>query len=192
MSNTANILKTIIQSRRSIFPKSYISKEIDDALIEEILESAIYAPNHKRTEPWRFVVFKNGGKIRLGAEMARIYKERSNPETFLEKKYNGLLEKSEQAGCMVAIIAPLHPEKLPEWEEVAALGCAMQNIALTVTANGLGGYWSSPPPITGLGDFLQLAPNEKCFGLFYMGYYEEEPRAAVRTPITRKLSWVKE
>lgn len=192
MSNHADLLKSIIQSRRSVFPKSYRKQEIEDALIRDILESAIYAPNHKRTEPWRFVVFKGQGKIRLANVLAKTYKQQVKPEVFLEKKYNSFLEKAEQAGCMVAIVASFHPDKLPEWEEIAAIGCAMQNVALSVTANGLGGYWSSPGVISGLGALLNLEQNEKCVGIFYMGYYDEAPRGGLRTPIERKLTWIKD
>ena len=37
-----------------------------------------------------------------------------------------------------------HEGKLmPEWEETAAVACAVQNMHLTLTAEGLAGYWSS-------------------------------------------------
>ena len=32
---------------------------------------------------------------------------------------------------------------MPEWEETAAVACAVQNMHLTLTAEGLAGYWSS-------------------------------------------------
>ncbi len=191
MNNEASTLKNIIQSRRSIFARNYVQKPIEDHLIEEIIESAIYAPTHKRTEPWRFIAFKDEGKTKLGTELARVYKENTNEETFLEKKYLSISENAQRAGCMIAIIAVLHPDKLPEWEEVAAIGCAVQNMALTTEVNGLGGYWSSPWIVNHLSEFLSLQANERCLGFFYLGYHEEPQRKAIRTPIENKLSWVK-
>lgn len=191
MNQEKEVLRDIIRSRRSIFPASYTEQELADNLIEEILESAIYAPTHKQTEPWRFIVFKGDGKAALGAEIARLYKEKTAAHLFLEKKYNAIQTKANQAGCMVAIIATLHPDKLPEWEELAAVACAVQNIALTVHAHGLGGYWSSPAVISKLGDHLELKENEQCLGLFYMGYHNAPERKAIRTPIEDKIKWVR-
>ena len=44
------------------------------ALVEKVLESAVHAPNHKITEPWRFHVFAGKGRgefARARAELAR-------------------------------------------------------------------------------------------------------------------------
>ena len=58
----AEILKEIIESRRSIFPKDYTGEEIEQEILDEILRSATFAPNHKRTKPWRFKIFKGEEK----------------------------------------------------------------------------------------------------------------------------------
>jgi nitroreductase len=188
--NKSAVLATIIKDRRSIFPASYIDKEIPKYLIEQILESANYAPTHKLTQPWRFVVITNEAKTRLGEELGKLYKEHIPAEKFLQKKYDSFAEKTKQAGCIIAINIAFNPDKLPAWEEIAATACAVQNMALTAEALDLGAYWSSPPLIEGLGDFLGLAAHEKCYGLFYLGYHNEAPREANRTPITEKVKWL--
>ncbi|MNY64863.1 hypothetical protein D3C86_2020370 [compost metagenome] len=63
-------------------------------------------------------------------------------------------------------------------------------MALTAEALNIGAYWSSPGTIADLKGFLDLNDQEKCFGLFYMGYHDEVPRAAKRTPIEDKVRWV--
>ena len=40
----------LIKTRRSIFPEQFNSKEIDDETIDLLLESANWAPTHKKTE----------------------------------------------------------------------------------------------------------------------------------------------
>lgn len=192
MEKEIDILNTIIKRRRSIFPISYTNQEIPVEVIRQILESANYAPTHKLTEPWRFVVFRNKGKWKLGEQLARLYKENTPAASFLQKKYDSITEKVRQSSCVIAINAQLNPDKLPAWEEIAALACAVQNMALTAEALNVGAYWSSPEMISYLGDFLQLGENEKCFGLFYMGYHNEEVRPAKRTPIENKVRWVEE
>jgi len=192
MEKEIDILSSVIQRRRSIFPPSYTKEEIPSAIIEQVLESANYAPTHKLTQPWRFIVYRNEGKHRLGEEMARLYKEMTPEEQFLQKKYDAIVDKFDQSSCVIALNAQFHPEILPEWEEIASFACAVQNMALTAEALKLGAYWSSPGTITELGEYMELAPNEKCFGLFYMGYHNEAPRLAKRTSMAQKVKWVEE
>lgn len=190
MEDEKTILSNIIKRRRSVFPDSYTGQEIPVAVIREILESANYAPTHKITEPWRFTVFRNDGKIKLGNELARLYKIGIPAHQFLQKKYDSIIEKATQASCIIALNAKLNADKVPEWEELAALACAVQNMALTAETLKVGAYWSSPGMIADLKEYLNLDETEKCFGLFYMGYHNQPPRAANRTPIEDKIKWV--
>lgn len=190
MNSNFETLSKIIKRRRSIFPASYIQKEISPAVIEQILESANYAPTHKLTQPWRFVVIRKEAKLRLGATLAQLYKDKVGEGAFLQKKYDSFTQKTAQADCILAINIQFHPDKVPNWEEVAAVACAVQNLSLTAESLHIGGYWSSPPLIDDLGEFLSLGENEKCFGLFYMGYHEAEAQEANRTPMTEKIKWM--
>lgn len=192
MNSNFDTLSSIIKHRRSIFPASFIKKEISITSIEHILESANYAPTHKLTQPWRFVVIRKEGKARLGETLARLYKEKVGVDQFLQKKYDSFAQKTEQADCILAINIQFHPDKVPNWEEVASVACAVQNIALTAESLTIGGYWSSPPLVDDLGPFLGLAENEKCLGLFYLGYHNEEIRGANRTPMADKVKWMEE
>lgn len=51
----------LIQSRRSIFPKSMTGATVSRDSIMAMLEAANWAPTHGRTEPWRFVVLGQAG-----------------------------------------------------------------------------------------------------------------------------------
>ena len=164
----AAILKEIIESRRSIFPKDYTGEEIEQKILDEILRSATFAPNHKRTKPWRFKIFKGEEKSRLGEKLAEIYKNTVAPQHFLEKKYLNISEKATKANVIVTISVNFSG-LLPEWEEIAATAMAVQNMYLTCTTHGIGSYWSSPGMIKHLDEFLNLEENQKCYGLFYIG-----------------------
>ncbi|MDY6025895.1 nitroreductase [Bergeyella zoohelcum] len=161
----------IIAQRRSIYPKDYIDKSIDNEHIETLLHAADLAPNHKKTKPWRFRVFKGEEKSQLALEMANAYKNSVAPEDFLEKKYQDIIHKIEQSGAIMTI--SIHFSGLvPAWEEIAATAMAVQNMYLTCTALEIGCYWSSPKFAENLHDFLQLEDSQKCYGLFYLGYYK--------------------
>ncbi len=190
MHSNIEVLRSIIQSRRSIYQGSYTTDEIPDSVIWEILRSANYAPTHKLTEPWRFVVFRHQGKTRLGIELARLYKEITPEEKFLQKKYDGILDKIRQSSCVIAINIELHPEKIAEFEEISSVAAAVQNMWLTATALNVGCYWSTPDMIHSLNEFLGLQENQKCIGLFYMGYHNEPDKEATRGSIEDKVRWV--
>ena len=190
MKTEIEILTDIIKRRRSVFPISYTSQEIPVEVISQILESANYAPTHKLTQPWRFIVFRNDGKLKLGYELARLYMEITPKNQFLQKKYDSIIEKVEQASCVIALNVKLHHDKVPEWEELAALACAVQNMALTAEALNVGAYWSSPGMLANLKDYLNLEEQEKCYGIFYMGYHNDEPREAIRSPMEEKVKWI--
>lgn len=166
--NKAEVLKEIIGQRRSIFPKDYTDTGISGEVIEEILNSATLAPNHKRTKPWRFKIFKGEEKSKLAAEMQTIYKATQPEQLFLEKKYQDIGFKINKANAVVSIVVNFSG-MVPEWEEIAAVSMAVQNMYLTCTANKVGCYWSSPKIVDHLKESLTIEENQKCLGLFYMG-----------------------
>ena len=51
----------LILNRRSVFPKDYTGEKVNDAIVQQMLENANWAPTHKLTEPWRFTVFTGDG-----------------------------------------------------------------------------------------------------------------------------------
>lgn len=166
--NKAEILKEIIAQRRSIFPKDYTDAEIPQELIAEIVSSATFAPNHKRTKPWRFKIFRGEEKARLASEMQAIYKATQPEQLFLEKKYNDIGFKINKADAVISIVVNFSG-MVPEWEEIAATSMAVQNMYLTCTAHEIGCYWSSPKIVDHLKESLTIEENQKCLGLFYMG-----------------------
>ncbi|WP_288445655.1 nitroreductase [uncultured Chryseobacterium sp.] len=169
--NKATLLKEIIEERRSIFPKDYTDTAIPKEVLTEILHAATLAPNHKRTKPWRFKIFKGEEKVQLASEMQAIYKATTAAPLFLEKKYADIGFKINKADVVVSIVVNFSG-MVPEWEEIAATSMAVQNMYLTCTANNIGCYWSSPKIVDGLKDSLTIEENQKCLGLFYMGNLE--------------------
>lgn len=178
----------VIKHRRAIFPTSYTKREIPKSLLTELLDCANSAPTHKLTQPWRFIIFREGGLVRLADQLAHLYKTHTAQAQFLPKKYENTREKVLKSGAVIAIVVS-YSGSLPQWEELAATACAVQNLWLAASAAGIGGYWSSPGTITQMGKFLALEGNEECLGFFYMGYHEDEPRVANRRSVTDKIQW---
>ncbi|QCX53572.1 nitroreductase [Elizabethkingia sp. JS20170427COW] len=171
MKENALILEQILKARKSTFAKDYTGEDIPEAILEKIVESAEYTPNHKRTTPWRLRVFKGEEKKQLGNVLAEIYKKITLAESFLEKKYLDIPTKFTQSGAVISIVANISG-KVAEWEEIAATSMAVQNMYLTATVHNIGCYWGTPGMIHHLQDYLNLEENQKCLGFFFLGITE--------------------
>lgn len=183
----------LLKSRRSIFPKTYNDRPVARAIIEEVLENANWAPTHKMTEPWRFKVFRGKALERLSTYLSSWYKENIPPEQYSEKKFEKTRQNPLRSACVIAICMQRDPERrIPEWEEIAAVACAVQNMYLTCAAHDIGCYWSSPRSILEADAFLELGAGEKCLGLFYMGNHDLPPLVGKRQPIQDKTVWWEE
>ena len=186
----ADALNKLIRNRRSVYPKNYSGKPIEQAVLDQILENANWAPNHRKTEPWRFIIFSGDARRALSDYLVQYYLDRTPPEARSEIKQKKIGQKPLQASAVIALCMQRDPEeRVPEWEEIAALSAAVQNMWLSCTAYGIGAYWSSPSSIIRANDFLQLKAGERCFGLFYMGYAAEIPPAPEKGPIEEKVRY---
>ena len=186
-------LNELIKSRRSVFPDQYLEKEISDETIMQVLENANWAPNHRKTEPWRFKIFKGEGLQTLSNYLGTQYKERFVGEKFSALKYKKTIKKPLKCAAIIGICMQRDPkESIPEWEEIAAVACAVQNMWLSCTALGIGAYWSSPALIIGKNDIMELAEGETCLGLFYMGYWNGSTMDSKRGEIEDKIQWIRD
>jgi nitroreductase len=180
-----------IRARKSVYPLQFIDKPIPNEIIWELLQNANHAPTHRLTEPWRFKVFKGAGKKRLGTFLAEKFKE-ITPD-FTPSKIDKIQSNAEKAGAMIAIILHRdHQERVPEWEEVAAVACAVENMWIALNQYELGGYWSSPTLTKYLGEFVSLKENESCIGFFYLGYCEPSNRIVQKKPVEEKVEFIEE
>jgi len=179
-----------IKNRRSVFPVQYNKEVVTTQDIQQILEAANWAPTHKKTEPWRFKVFREASKEKLGTFLAEKYEETA--VKFSEFKCKKIAQKVQQSSCIIAICMQRDPdEALPEWEEIAATAMAVQNMWLVAHEIGVGAYWSSPALINHLGEHISLNEGEKCLGLFYMGKYSEHILEGTRkSSIEEKTVWI--
>lgn len=187
-------LREVIKNRRSIKPENFKPRKVLPDMITEILNNARWAPTHGMTEPWHFVVFQEGAIKDLGEFMAETYQKNSDASSFLEKKYEKLKNRPLLSSVVIAICMKRQPSgKIPEIEEVAAVACAVQNMHLTATAYGLGGYWSSGNVAYSdeMKAYLNLSPSDKCLGLFYLGYPAIEWPTSHRQPLEYHTEWRK-
>jgi len=181
----------LLRTRRSVFvPQFEAGRVIPDNIIWELLENANWAPTHKRSEPWRFIVFTGAGLQKLADFQAELYQQTAGAK-FNEGKYEKLREMPPRCSHVIAIAMRPDPS-LPEVEEVAATACAVQNLALSAHAYGLGGFWSSGGVTynEAAKAFFGLEPEDKLLGFFNLGYVRVPAPAGKRSPVQDKVRWV--
>jgi nitroreductase len=187
-------LNEVIEGRRSVFQQQYSGEQVSDAIVHQMLNNANWAPTHKLTEPWRFVVFTGGGLTTLATFQAELYKKITlEDETFREERYQNLLTKPMLSSHIIAIGMSRDPKKsVPEIEEIGAVFCAIQNMYLTAAAYGIGGYLSTGGVtyFEQAKDFFGLGPEDKLLGFFHLGIPKIEPPKSKRSPIETKVKWV--
>lgn len=184
----------VIRNRRTIYPEQFGSRQVHREQIELILNNAIWAPTHGNTQPWRFQVFTDEGRNRLSEFLHQTYLEVTPKESQSEMKLGVMTNRPLKSSAVIAICMERQAsEKVSEQDEMLAVACAVQNMHLTCTAYGIGGFWATPGLINSsqMKEFLGLGEKDKCLGLFYLGYPNtdfEWPKGQ-RKPIEYLTEW---
>lgn len=194
MAITAHELNSYIRSRKSTKPEQFTHKaEIPREVLNSMLENAIWGPSHKMTQPWSFKVFEAQGLVRLSEYMGDYYKKTTPESIYSEIKYQQALGKPLKSSCVIAICFKPDPASgLAEWEELAAVACAVENLWLSLEANGLAGFWSTPKSMLDAGSFLNLQEGECCLGVFYLGYAGASEVQRKRISLEDKVTWIRQ
>ena len=188
-------LNNLIKSRRSTFQSNYVQgSKVDDQIVNQMLENANWAPTHKLTEPWRFVVFSGKGLEELAEFQAQCYKAVTQKDgSFLEKRYENLRSKPMQSSHIIAIgMKRDEGKRVREVEEIGAVFCAIQNMYLTAAAYGVGCYLSTGG-ITYFEEaksYFGLGPDDKLLGFLNIGVIDKITSKGLRKPIEEKVKWI--
>jgi nitroreductase len=190
------VAETILGALRTRSSMSRVKPDpVPRAVVERIIEAATWAPNHRRTEPWRFVVVAGTARVELGEVMARSLRERldggddDRAAALLEKERN----KPLRAPVLIAVAAlPSSDPRVVEVEEVAAVAAGVQNMLLAAEALGLGAMWRTGDPAydPAIKRFLGLPEGAHLISFVYLGYPEVLPRREREGDGSRYTAWL--
>lgn len=193
MELTPEQFNELVAKRRSVFPKQFdTSRKVPDAIVQQIMINATWAPNHGQSEPWFFKVFTGNGLQVFADIQSKLYQETAG-ESFSNDKLQKLQQQPLMASHIISIgMKRTTGKTIPEMEDMEAVACAVQNIYLSVAAYGLGGYWTTGG-VTYLEQAKQyfgLGEADKLLGFFYIGQVAIPSPTAKRKPIEEKVEWV--
>lgn len=191
-----NAVAETIRQRRTI--KQFLPQPVTRAVLQELIDVAVWAPNHRLTEPWRFYVLDGAAGEKLGAIAAQITVEKIMGSG---GEIGAATRKGEEAGATWSAVPTLlyvttlrDPNPEIDEENYGAVCCAIQNFSLAAHAAGIGTSWSSGAVAAApeLHTFVGAGANEKMVGLIRVGYLDPAvaPPKARRKPGSSVTTWV--
>ena len=116
-------------------------RPVPHELIDELCELAQWAPNHKRTWPWRFAIAGGEARARLGNAIADAMQAHGDPPEKVDKT------RTKYTRTPVTLVVGSSPgdSHLRTAENRDAVAAGIQILLLAATAHGLASYWGSCP-----------------------------------------------
>jgi len=181
---------TFLKTRRSTPAKTLRAPVPGRAELEALLEIAARSPDHKKLEPWRFVVLSGAALQRLGPLAESRYNalglESEKREKTCAQFYDGLL-------AVAVIASPVARDDVPEVEQTLSAGAVCLALLNAALASGWGGNWLTGPMAfdraflaTGLG----LAPQEFVAGFIHIGSRSATPPDRPRPDVPNLTTWL--
>ena len=157
-------------------------------VMERILATAVWAPNHRLTEPWRFFLLGKKSPVRQQvADLAYEYVlQQSDNATRAEAGREKVLAPPI---LMYVYCVPGANEEMTQ-ENYAAVCCAAHNISLAGMAEGLAVTWETggvtrPPKLK---ETLGAEEEWSLAAMLSIGFLAERPNPK-RTPVSNFSRW---
>ena len=180
----------LLLRRRSAKPAMLADPGPTSEQLTTILTAATRVPDHKRLEPWRFIVFEGEARAAFGRVLLKacLAEEKETPTAGrLETERMRLL----RSPTVVAVISRTTPNPAaPEWEQILSCGAACFNLCLAANALGFGTCWITEwySYSKGVHATLELADHERVAGFIYIGTAHQRQEERERPPLAAIVS----
>lgn len=181
---TPEELETLIRARRSNLLID-TSREIDSALVDRIVNSAQWAPNHKRTWPLRIAIITGDSRKTLGNTIADAMAIHGDNEMKVTKTRGKFMRSP-----VIIVVASAEGATTNETEENKyAVAAGVQNMLLMAESFAIAALWGSPAKgangaITTL---CSMESTDHVMGIIYLGWPSQSVSTQERpnTQVTR-------
>ena len=157
------------------------SREVPKELIEQLCELAQWAPNHKRTWPWRFALFTGTGRAKLGEAFVADMIDRDFGD---EGKRAKTLTKYLRTPAVVVFGAAAHKNPTIHAENRDSVAAGAQNFMLAATTAGLATFWGTAPLIDSprVLELCEFEPDVRLIDMMFLGWAQGENEVPQRPP----------
>jgi nitroreductase len=183
---------TAITTRTSV--NRFRSEPVPRDLIQRLLDCAVRAPNHKLTEPWRFVVLTGGARDRFADIRARHRLKRfADPATAEAVAASDKVRRdSRETPAYIVVLSAVSADDITREEDYGATMMAVANLMTGARALGLGTYLRTGGVMRDP-DLLRLAGVADGFrvvGIVSLGYPRDEETPRRRKPAAELTRWL--
>lgn len=184
------VLETI-KARRSIGRMK--PDAVPKAAIEQMLDAAVWAPNHRLTEPWRFYVLQDEGKKQFGAIRRRArgaaFPDPNAPEA--QKALDKVQADTTATPAIIAVTVQVVENEEQRREDFGATYMAVQNMMLAGWEQGVGTFLRTGAILhdAGLRELLKLEADREILGMVYVGFPADVPQKK-RKPAAERTVWL--
>lgn len=163
---TQDILN-FIKARRSM--GNLIAPAPNHEQVEQAIEVAMSAPDHKQLQPYRFVVLEGDALKKMGEalKLASIAQGETD-----EKAITKALTMPLRAPMIITCITRYRPhDKVPVWEQLASASAAVQNLLLALQALGFATVWRTGSLIdeSAVKAYFGVTDTNQIVGFIYVG-----------------------
>lgn len=161
---------------------------VDREVIARLLDTAVWAPNHRLTEPWRFFVLEQDGEARH--QLADLAYEQSL-ENGGRNRAEAARKKIMEPPALIYVYSVTDDKEEVTRENYASVCCAVQNISLAAVAEGLAVTWETgrTTRLPKMHKVLGAKKSWQMVGSLLIGYPDEKPEPA-RTPAENFTRWL--
>ena len=165
------------------------SAPVSRETIDRMLAAAVWAPNHRLTEPWRFFVVEKDTPMRIKvADLAYEYsmQRNNNPERAAAGRQAVL-----DPPFLVYVYCVPGPNEETTQENYGAVCCAAHNISLAGVAEGLAVTWETGGPTRDprLKETLGAEQDWTLAVMLSIGIPADSPESS-RTPVSSFTNWL--
>lgn len=178
-----------IRSRRSI--RSFNAQPVSTDLIVELINDAVWAPNHGMREPWRFILAERAeAKEHVASLMLESVQNMKLMKLMPGKLQQALKNKISRMPAHLIVVMKNEKDPHKQEEDYAAVSCVIQNFQLLAWEQGLGMIWSTMEYIHSpiFCEGLSVKSDERIVGVLHMGYFDKTPKPKPRTSAEQKLT----
>ena len=177
-----------IKQRRTIhiFSKKRVPKEV----IERSIVAANQAPCHRRTFPWRFTSLGiHKRELLCQLQLSLKFGDKSIDQFNIKKIKDKILNPSH----LLVATQVCTDNQVQKLEDYAACACAIQNLSLSLVADGVGYKWSTGKITTDPNTYQisEIDPSEESIiGFIWIGYGIKPP--SIKRPLINMIYREKE
>jgi nitroreductase len=163
-------LAQLIKERRTI--NAYEDRPVSVELVKELLDAARWVPNHKMTQPFRFILTVGDGRKRLAEVSRNAAKKKEKDPDMREQAGEAGYQKLMGSPVLLCVVMKENPNLGIREEDYASASCVIQNLHLLAMEKELGMAWKTPAYIlqSDFREAIGVEPGEKIVGLIHLGY----------------------